>query len=119
MHAKILSVFISVVILAIVIELVRREKLTFKYAAGWLFISTVAIFFAVFDNSLSALAQWFGFELPSNFIFFTLLSIFVFLSLLLTAFLCEQNNRNDIMAQKIGLLELEISKLKEKIHHHE
>ena len=113
-QAKTLSIILSVVILGVVIELVRREKLTFKYAAGWLLISLAAIFLSVFDEVLFAISRLLGFTLPSNFIFFTLLGIFVFLSLLLTTFLCQQNNRNDIMAQKIALLESELSKLKEK-----
>jgi hypothetical protein len=39
----------------------------------------------------------------------------VFLSLVLTVFLCQQNSRNDIMAQKIALLEFEIKQLKQKM----
>jgi len=46
-------------------------------------------------------------------VFFVILSVFIFLSLLLTTFLCQQNSRNDLMAQKIGMLELEIKKLRD------
>ena len=38
----------------------------------------------------------------------------VFLTLSLTIFLCQQNIRNDQMAQKIGLLEQEVEELKQK-----
>jgi len=72
----------------------------------------MAIFFTVFDSFLFKIAYFFGFALPSNFIFFSLLSIFVFLSLLMTLFLCQQNRRNDIMAQKMAILEFEIEELK-------
>jgi hypothetical protein len=41
--------------------------------------------------------------------------VFVFLSLLLTVFLCQQNSRNDVMAQKIALLEFELNELKKKL----
>ena len=112
MNIQILAVFISVVIFLFVVDLVRRHKLTFKYAFGWLFVSAAAIFFAIFREILFGLASFLGFELPSNFIFFSLLCVFVFLSLLLTVFLCQQNERNDKMAQKIALLELDIKKLK-------
>jgi hypothetical protein len=86
--------------------------LTFKYAVGWLLVAGGGIFFAVFYHLLYALAAWLGFELPSNFIFFALFCVFVFLSLLLTVFLCQQNIRNDLMAQKIALLEFEVKELK-------
>ncbi len=115
MENKMLAGVLSFMIFLAAVELVRRERLTFKYALGWMFLSCLAVFFAVFDNVLFVLARWFGFTLTSNFIFFTLLCFFVFLSLLLTTFLCQQNTRNDIMAQKLGILEMELMQLKEKV----
>jgi hypothetical protein len=113
MNSKIFALLIGCVILLSVIELVRRDKLTFKYAVGWIGVCVGAMFFVIFDRFLFKLAYWFGFQLPSNFVFFVILSGFIFLSLLLTTFLCQQNNRNDMMAQKIGILELEVKKLKD------
>jgi hypothetical protein len=104
-----------VAIFLFVIDLVRRRRLTFKYAVAWLLVSGGAIFFAFFYRLLFALAALLGFELPSNFIFFALFCVFVFLSLLLTVFLCQQNSRNDVMAQKIALLEFELKELKKKL----
>jgi hypothetical protein len=114
MNIQLLAVTISLLMFCFVLELVRRHKLTFKYAMGWLAVSAAAVFFAVFKQVLFATAAWLGFELPSNFIFFALLCGFVFLSLLLTVFLCQQNERNDTMAQKIAILESEINKLKDR-----
>ena len=115
MNIHVVSVVVSVAIFIFVIELVRRRRLTFKYAITWLLISAGAIFFAVFYRLIFACAALLGFELPSNFIFFTLFCVFITLSLLLTVFLCQQNNRNDVMAQKIALLEFELRELKKKL----
>ena len=82
---------------------------------GWLMVLSWAIFLAVFDRHLYRLSAWFGFRLPSNFIFFVVLGGFVFLSLVLTIFLCQQNSRNDTIAQKLGILEQELEQLKDKI----
>jgi hypothetical protein len=112
---NLLSLALSVSIFLFVVELVRREKLTFKYAFTWLVFSFVGVVFSLWPRIPFFLAERLGFELPSNFIFFSLLGMFVFLSLLLTVFLCQQNRRNDRMAQKIGLLELEMKELKEKL----
>ena len=116
MPIKWIAVSLSLLLFCFVLELVRRERLTFKYALGWLITSVFAIFFALFHKVLFKFSAWIGFELPSNFIFFAILCVFVFLSLLLTVFLCQQNSRNDRMAQKIGLLEFEITQLKNKIN---
>ena len=114
MNIHMLAILLSVVIFLFVLDLVRRRKMTFKYAVAWLLVSGAAIFFAVFYQWLFAFAAWLGFELPSNFIFFALFCVFIILSLLLTVFLCQQNSRNDAMAQKIALLELELNELKKR-----
>jgi hypothetical protein len=114
MNIHVVALVVAVAIFLYVIDLVRRRRLTFKYAVAWLLVSAGAIFFAVFYRLLFAFAAFLGFELPSNFIFFALFCVFVFLSLLLTVFLCQQNSRNDVMAQKIALLEFEIEVLKKK-----
>lgn len=115
MAIKWLAFVLSFGIFLFVVELVRRERLTFKYAVGWLIASALAVFFSIFHQLLFAIAKFCRFELPSNFIFFVLLCTFVFLSLLLTVFLCQQNDRNDKMAKKIGILEFEINELKNKV----
>ncbi len=114
MSIKLLAIAISSLIFLFVLDLVRRRKLTFKYALAWLFVSGAAVVSAVFHKLLFALAAWLGFELPSNFIFFSLMCAFVVLSLLLTVFLCQQNERNNRMAQKIAILESAIEELKKK-----
>ncbi|MCB9772017.1 MAG: DUF2304 domain-containing protein [Candidatus Omnitrophica bacterium] len=114
MNVRFLSILLAVVFFFIVIDLIRREKLTFKYAAGWLSVTFLGIILAVFDKFLSGFATKLGFELTSNFIFFTVSCGLIFLSLVLTIFLCQQNNRNDRMAQKIGLLENEIQKIQKE-----
>ena len=115
MGIKMLAVGMSLAIFLFVAELVRREKLSFKYAFIWFFVCGLGIFCAIFSQGLFALSKFFGFEVPSNFIFFGLFGVFVFVSLLLTVFLCQQNRRNDRMAQKIGMLELELRQIKDRI----
>ena len=115
MNVRLLSILLAGVFFLIVIDLVRREKLTFKYAAGWLGVTIFGILLAVFDKFLSGFAAKLGFQLTSNFIFFIVSCGLIFLSLVLTIFLCQQNSRNDRMAQKIGLLENEIHEIRKKI----
>ena len=114
MGIKAIALLLSSLLFLFVIELVRREKLTFKYAFAWIFFSGLGMVAALEPGWLFDLALRLGFEVPSNFIFFCLMGAFVFLSLLLTVFLCQQNRRNDRMAQKMALLERDILDLKQK-----
>lgn len=115
MNARILSLILAGLLFVTVLELVRREKLTFKYAAGWLLASAAGILVAIFDQWVYRLAEILGFRLTSNFIFYAALGGFVFLSLVLTIFLCQQNERNDKMAQTLAILGEEVNELKKKI----
>jgi hypothetical protein len=110
MNARMLSFGLALCVMLLVIELVRRERLTFKYAMGWLLTALAGMSGAVFDGILHGLSGAFGFELTSNFIFFVLLCGFIFLSLMLTVFLCQQNDRNDKMARRLALLEFEVQR---------
>ena len=110
---KYLVLGLSAVILGVVVELVRREKLTFKYAFGWIVIAVLAIVLTVFDGLLFKVAALLGFELTSDLVLFVFLSAFVILSLMMTLFLCQQNNHNDTIAQKLGILEFELKELTE------
>ena len=115
MNTKILAFGFLLWLFIFVIDLVRREQLTFKYAAGWILLSVFGMILVVFDHLVRALATFCGFVLTSNFIFFSCIAAGIFVSLLLTIFLCQQNNRNDRIAQKIGFLEHQIEELKKKI----
>ncbi|MCU0666199.1 MAG: DUF2304 domain-containing protein [Candidatus Omnitrophica bacterium] len=114
MQIKIFAISVSVVFLLLVIELIRREKITFKYALMWLVLSSTAIVLAAYENFLFSLAEKLGFKLPSNFIFFVIGIFVVLLSLFLTGYICQQNSRTEKLAQEIGILKEELSRLKKK-----
>ncbi|MCD4780406.1 MAG: DUF2304 domain-containing protein [Candidatus Omnitrophica bacterium] len=110
--AKLITIGISCFLILSVVELIRKEKLTFKYASLWLTVSFLALVFAIFNSWLFKLSEVLGFVLPSNFIFFSLLIVLTLLIFVVTLFLCQQNRHNDTIAQKIALLEHELESLK-------
>ena len=63
------------------------------------------------DAWLKTLAQWAGFTLPSNFVFFLLLIFVIFFSFLLTIHINEQNSRTESLAQAIAKLDYRLKKL--------
>jgi len=109
MNVKYFAIACSLAVAIFVIELIRREKMTFKYALTWLATSFVVVSFAVFDGALHRVSQLAGFALPSNFIFFLLLLFTIFFSLLLTIYINEQNKRSEILAQSLAILEYRLN----------
>ena len=108
MQIKLFAVFCSLTVLLSVIELIRRRKMTFKYSVTWLFIPTLALVFTFYDDLLYKLSKLAGFSLPSNFIFFLFLVFFIYVCLVLTVYVNEQNNRSETLAQSIAVLEYKL-----------
>lgn len=105
MHPKIFTILLSGFILLIVIDAIRRQKMTFKYSIFWMGNCLLAFILSINDKILMRLSDLAGFSLPSNFIFFLLLVFFIGLSFLLTIYVNEQNTRTETLAQALALLE--------------
>lgn len=114
MHPKIFALIMAFLILILVIDRIRRQKMTFKYALAWLSSSVLVLIFTIQDDWITKLAHWTGFALPSNFIFFLLLMFVIFFSLLLTIYINEQNSRTESIAQAIAKLDFRLKKLENK-----
>ncbi|MBI3306472.1 MAG: DUF2304 domain-containing protein [Candidatus Omnitrophica bacterium] len=105
MHPKIFTILLAAVIFMIVIDAIRRQKMTFKYSIFWMSNCLLALVLSINDRILVRLSELAGFSLPSNFIFFLLLVFFIVLSFLLTIYVNEQNTRTENLAQAMALLE--------------
>ncbi len=115
MHAKTFAILTAVFIVILIFDLIRRQKMTFKYSLFWLSASAATLVLGIYDPLLGTLARWAGFELSSNFIFFLFLAFISALCLFLTVYINEQNNRTETLGQKLGILEMKLRKLQEAV----
>lgn len=115
MNAKTFAILTAIFIVFLILDLIRRQKMTFKYSLFWLSASVTALFLGIYDNCLTTLAKWAGFEVSSNFIFFLFLAFISALCLFLTVYINEQNTRTETLGQKLGILEMRLRKLQEII----
>ncbi len=111
MQPKTFAIILTGTILLFVLNLIRREKMSFKYAVTWLVSSLLALLFSIKEVWLQAISKGVGFTLPSNFVFFLLLIFVLLFSLLLTLYINEQNNRTENLAQTIAKLDFRLKKL--------
>ena len=115
MNSKTFAMVIAAVIFVSVIDLIRRQKMTFKFSMSWLAICLTVLLAALNSTLLQRLSALFGFTLPSNFIFFIVTVFFIFLSLFLTLYISEQNSRSETLAQDLGLLEHKLTRLEQAL----
>jgi len=115
MNAKTFAIIVAFLIVGFIVDLIRRQKMTFKYSLFWLSASALTLLFAFCDRMLSRLASLAGFELTSNFIFFLYLAFVSLLCLFLTVYINEQNSRTESLAQNLGILQFKIKELEKEL----
>lgn len=110
MKIEVFALVLIVVFAALIVELSRRGHLTFKYTFAWLAACAAGMILVIEKDWLFQLSKGIGFVLPSNFIFFTALGVFSLVSLVMTVFLCLQEKRIIILAQRLALLEDDVTR---------
>jgi len=109
-----LSIIGSLILLAFILILIRNKKIKEEYSLLWLIVSLVFLFFSIWRDALDYLAHLAGIAYAPAAIF---LIFFIAVFMILVQFsiiiskLSEQNKR---LIQEIGLLKMELNRLKEK-----
>ena len=112
---EIVSVVSSAAIIVVVTFLIRKGRLMEKYAILWLAASVVLLVFSLWRPLLDTVAHALGFYYPPALLF---LAGFVFLMLILMHFsvvISSLSKHKKDLAQEIGLLKLEMEKLREEL----
>lgn len=97
-----------IVTIIIILQIVRKGRISVKYSLFWLFAILFMLTSALIPNLMEIVAKWLGFELLSNMMFSMVIVILMFVSISLTIIVSGQN-------EKIRLLIQEVSLLKDKI----
>ena len=105
--AQIIAVVTTVLLLALVIDLVRRRRLIERYALLWMLAASFLVVLAVWNGGLGFIADVAGIKSPPNALF--LLGLAVIFGLLLnfsTAF-SRLSEETKILAQEVARLDRE------------
>lgn len=115
MESKTFAVLTALFIFFLIVEMIRRQRMTFKYSFFWLSASAATVCLAVFDGVVKKISSLAGFELPSNFIFFIFIAGVSALGLFLSVYINEQSDRTEKLAQSLGLLENQLRNLRQEL----
>lgn len=112
---QVIAVTVSISIFFVVIELIRRNHLKERYSLTWLAASIVLIIFSASRNLLTLMSRIIGIYYPPSFLFL-LATVFLLVLLLhfstVISLLGDKNNR---LAQELGLLKTRLKTLEKKI----
>jgi hypothetical protein len=109
------ALIVSVGMLLLIIELVRRRKLREEYSWLWLLTVSTILLLTVWFDLLKWITSLIGAMIPSSTIFMLAFLFLIFISLHFSVVISKLTNRNIELAQRYALLELELNDLKERV----
>lgn len=108
------AVVFCLLLLAFIVRLVAKERLQLKYSLLWLVLGVLLLVASLFPDALFGISALFGFETPSNFIFFVGLFCLLAIALSLSVIVSKQTLMIKNLTQRIALLDHEVRELRSK-----
>ncbi len=109
-----IAIVASVGLFFYITYLVRNKRIKEEYSLLWLFSSIVFMFFSFWRSGLEFFAKLVGIAYPPAALFIILL-LAVFLILInFSRIISRLTDRNVTLAQEVGILKMEIEKMKKK-----
>ena len=101
---KIFALLLSIAILVLIIELVRRRKLREEYSWLWILTGSIIILLVVWYDALVALSHFIGAVLPTSTLFLFGLIFFMLLSLHFSVKISALTDQVKELVQQMALL---------------
>ncbi len=101
---RVLATMVSLGILFLVLELIRRNRLKEKYSLLWLFSSVVMLCFSLSRELLHTVSLSIGIKYPPSFIFLLAFLFLTVITIHITSVISELSERNKALLQEIVLL---------------
>jgi hypothetical protein len=100
----------SLLLLIVVFELIRSRRLRERYALLWVLTGVVLLALSAWRSGLTIIAGWFGVQTYPPAVLFAVALLFVLAVLLhYSTVMSKLSDQNVILAQRLALLELEVS----------
>lgn len=95
---------LSLAIVGVVFEMLRRKKLREKYAALWLVVGVGTLVLAAFPDLLTIVAEIVGVQLPSNLLFIISILLLLGVSLHLSWEISVVEDETRTLAEEVAIL---------------
>jgi cell division protein FtsW (lipid II flippase) len=110
LKVSLIAGFASLLLLLVVFELIRSRRLRERYALLWLVTGLVLLALSLWRGGLNTIAGWLGVETYPPAVLFAVAVLFVLAVLLhYSTVISKLTDQNVVLAQRIALLEHEVS----------
>lgn len=111
---RIVGSIVSIIMMLLIVELVRRRKLREEYSWVWLLTGSVILLLMMWVDLLKWITHMVGAIVPSSTVFFLAFLFLMLISLHFSVVISKLTDRNKDLAQRYALLEGEVNALKKK-----
>jgi hypothetical protein len=111
MSVTLFAALSSIVIFAIIIELIRSGRLRERYALLWLATAAVILVFGLWRDGLNELSETLGIAYPPNALFVLAMGFILLLLLHYSTVISKLYDRTTTLTQRIAILEERIREL--------
>ena len=109
LRVSIAGAIASLILIAVILELIRSRRLRERYALLWLVTGVVLLALSAWRDGLNTIAGWFGVTGYPPAVLFAVGTLFIILVLLhYSTVISKLADQNAILAQKVALLEAEL-----------
>ena len=112
---RVVALCVSIGLMLLIIELVRRRKLREEYSWLWILTVSTILVLTVWFDLLRWITFLIGAIIPSSTIFMLAFLFLIFISLHFSVVISRLTNRNIELSQRYALLELDLNELKERL----
>ena len=109
---QIVSLVVSVTLLVVVLELVRRRKLTEEYSFLWIVCSLALLGLSVKREILHATARWLGVYYPPALLLLALIAMVFVASLCFSVIVSRQRKQIERLIEETAILSAELRDLR-------
>ena len=111
MSVTLFAALSSLVIFAVVIELIRSGRLRERYALLWLGTAVVILVFGLWNDLLNQLSDALGIAYPPNALFVLAMAFVLLLLLHYSTVISKLSDRTTTLTQRIAILEQRLREL--------
>ncbi len=113
-NLKIFLIFLLVLQVVLIVQTVKKKKMTMKYASFWLVLIGAMGIVVVFPEIIFFLSRMAGFEKSSNMLFLIGFFFLFYVSFVITTTISVQNERIKQLIQEVSLLKERVEKNEEE-----
>lgn len=114
LHVRLVVIFSSCIMLLIIFDLVRRQRLRARYSLFWLFVGFLFLVFSIWSTLLNQVAALIGIYSSTNALFMVGFAGMVAILLHFSAIISTLSVENKKLIQRLSILSWRIEELEKR-----